>query len=285
MAESIWKQEPGIYDAYRKFDMKEVGGLFPHMWSTAPWHLFAKQMAEESHFLSKQVLAGLRDNQSAVLQPLLNDESVAAVHVRCDNDIMTYHSDYGVLPKRFYLDRLPTQIRKVVMITGVNPTPMITGFDPTPADDPAKCSRYVTEMQSWFESSGRSTVIWQHGSEDMEMDWAALGNIRTVFASPSTFALSATVGNPGLVFFPRNEKNLNIAAPPKAIPAIMLVPHGRWSWVPSEFIPGQSLGAIPWEVVDQYLSGTETCEKWAAKHPGVVAKPGNYPSCTPLLHD
>eukprot|EP00747_Dinoflagellata_sp_TGD_P120505 gnl/TRDRNA2_/TRDRNA2_173257_c1_seq2.p1 gnl/TRDRNA2_/TRDRNA2_173257_c1~~gnl/TRDRNA2_/TRDRNA2_173257_c1_seq2.p1 ORF type:complete len:289 (-),score=34.35 gnl/TRDRNA2_/TRDRNA2_173257_c1_seq2:93-929(-) len=278
MAESIWKQEPGIYDAYRKFDMKEVGGLFPHMWSTAPWHLFAKQMAEESHFLSKQVLAGLRDNQSAVLQPLLNDESVAAVHVRCDNQLTTYHSEYGVLPKSFYLDRMPTQIRKVVMITGVN----AMMADVT---HPSICSKYVTAMQSWFESSGWSTVIWNHGSEDMEMDWAALGNIRTVFGSPSTFAFSAMIGNPGLAFFPSNGENLAIAAAPEAIPATMLVPHERWSWVPSEFIPGQSLGAIPWEVVDQYLSGTETCEKWAAKHPGVVAKPGNYPSCTPLLHD
>eukprot|EP00747_Dinoflagellata_sp_TGD_P120504 gnl/TRDRNA2_/TRDRNA2_173257_c1_seq1.p1 gnl/TRDRNA2_/TRDRNA2_173257_c1~~gnl/TRDRNA2_/TRDRNA2_173257_c1_seq1.p1 ORF type:complete len:295 (-),score=40.33 gnl/TRDRNA2_/TRDRNA2_173257_c1_seq1:93-947(-) len=284
MAESIWKQEPGVYDAYRKFRM-EGGGLYPHTDSKAPWHLFIKQMAEESRALSKQVLAGLGDNQTAVLQPLLNDESVAAVHVRCDNDIMTYHSDYGVLPKRFYLDRLPTQIRKVVMITGVNPTPMITGFDPTPADDPAKCSRYVTEMQSWFESSGRSTVIWQHGSEDMEMDWAALGNIRTVFGSPSTFAFSAMIGNPGLAFFPSNGENLAIAAAPEAIPATMLVPHERWSWVPSEFFPGQSLDAIPWELVNEYLSGTEKCEKWAERHPDVVAKPGNHPSCTPLLHD
>eukprot|EP00747_Dinoflagellata_sp_TGD_P120507 gnl/TRDRNA2_/TRDRNA2_173257_c1_seq4.p1 gnl/TRDRNA2_/TRDRNA2_173257_c1~~gnl/TRDRNA2_/TRDRNA2_173257_c1_seq4.p1 ORF type:complete len:288 (-),score=29.45 gnl/TRDRNA2_/TRDRNA2_173257_c1_seq4:93-926(-) len=277
MAESIWKQEPGVYDAYRKFRM-EGGGLYPHTDSKAPWHLFIKQMAEESRALSKQVLAGLGDNQTAVLQPLLNDESVAAVHVRCDNQLTTYHSEYGVLPKSFYLDRMPTQIRKVVMITGVN----AMMADVT---HPSICSKYVTAMQSWFESSGWSTVIWNHGSEDMEMDWAALGNIRTVFASPSTFALSATVGNPGLVFFPRNEKNLNIAAPPKAIPAIMLVPHGRWSWVPSEFFPGQSLDAIPWELVNEYLSGTEKCEKWAERHPDVVAKPGNHPSCTPLLHD
>ena len=56
-----------------------------------------------------------------MLKPLLDENSVAGVHVRCDSWILSDDSElntYGFLPFRFIGDRMPSHVRKVVIILG-----------------------------------------------------------------------------------------------------------------------------------------------------------------------
>lgn len=230
---------------------------YPHSSAAAPWRLFIDTMVQETKEAAQTVVH--RESLPT------NADTVAAVYIRCDVDIVgeaneTGMVEYGLLPHRFVGRQLPSSISKVMIFLGKGERKSLL------------CPKVIGDLERYLKGRNLTVEVKEPGAGTLEADWARLTTFRTVFSWPSTFSFTALLGSPHQVFFPFNAANMLIVEPPPGMFEACRAPHQRWYWVQTDFLPGRNLAAMKWELIRDYLN-SEFCD------PGVVPCIPAKPTC------
>lgn len=157
----------------------------------------------------------------------LPGSNTVVVHLRCDAYILLRHTEYGVLPHRFVLDRLPKGTEEVAIVR-------------KPEGGENACTWSFRDLVEKVEDKGLRVTI--RSSPELVSDWLYMARAKTLFCSPSTFCLTAAWGNPNKVFFPTCGTKSAVVEQDSHINQVLKETGNEYPnlvWVNSDYLPGK----------------------------------------------
>merc|ERR1719161_1148259 len=128
----------------------------PHWATYAPWRILYDTMLTESQAAISKL--------NVETHPWASDPDTAALHIRCDDTIMSHHNDYGVLPFSFFDESLPSNVKRVVFVS--KPETLKKGA--------TVCQKYTWELKQFLEEKKKVKVEMGGVSKDSFGDWVFL---------------------------------------------------------------------------------------------------------------
>jgi len=188
--------------------------------------------------LSHELLAGIVANlvQEDHMQ---TEKNAAVVHLRCDPRILEKHHDYGFVPHRFVWDRLPSEVRDVVLVGSAE------AFDAA-----THCGRSALDLEAFLQERSVSVRI-QTGTA--RHDWLFLATAPLLFCHISAFCFSAALANPNTVFIAANSDKTAVVAPGSKLGPVKHLLRPGFRFVETDFIPGTSMAKRTWPKLQHYL--------------------------------
>jgi len=216
---------------------------YPQCEPMAAYRLIPNTIARESQFIA---------SQWAALPKYVNDgpdDDTVVIHSRCEAEILEDRTDYGLLPHRFLLDRLPVlqqQAPKVVIV-----------YMKEKERDESACDWTRHDLVQQLEDRGLNVSLRSSSSKS---DWLYLARAKTLFCAPSTFCLSAAWANPHRVFFATHPLASVRPTDPmleKLVPQSTTTAATGLEMVPMDYLPGGVTGKKTKEELLEYLRSKE----------------------------
>jgi len=216
---------------------------YPHQLANARWRLNSESIQEETKGVSEKVCKSRRW--------AVDPKHAVAIHIRCDDYIQAYHTEYGLLPHHYYETLIPSGTHHIVIVGEAKTVGAPNG------EDAPKCTKAVWDLKEYLETQrpGMSVSLGT-GSTNLIDDWCFLSKATRVILSPSSFGVSAALGNPNTVIYP--------AVTPVLIPTTNAQSLSKWgmSPFPSNFIiydtrllGGKAIAGLPWSDIRNWLRG------------------------------
>lgn len=219
---------------------------YPHTSQYAPWRLFYDVIHKETQMVLKKFKA----------HPWALDPHTVAIHIRCDDYILLFHDEYGLLRHRYYENHIPNDTQRVVILstseTFGNHTNTAGCFIEPPTTKMHKCTRSVFDLKAYLENHHPNITVELGlcGSDGEVGDWLFLASAYTVILSPSTFSFTAALGNPHAVIFPTVKPSLIVANGP------LLANWSTFTHFDSnktELLGGKTIRAKQWSDIREWL--------------------------------
>ena len=218
---------------------------YPHIVPTSAYRLISRTISHETQAIA-QAWSSLPKYLNDAPQP----ETTAVVHLRCNDYILNLHHDYGILPHRFVLDRLPSDIDHVTIVR-----------QDEKEENP--CLWSMVDLVDVLKGKGINVTL--RSSPDWISDWLFMARAPLLFCAPSTFCLTAAWANPNTVFFASNE-HAAVVPTESTLQRIIDendVTHSGFEMIPIDFLPGKTAKNMTKEAVLKYTQSAR---------------------CVPLLH-
>ena len=206
---------------------------YPHVHPRAAWRLIPETISKETQLIS---------SAWASLPQYANDapqSQTVVIHLRCNDYILSLHSDYGILPHRFVMDRLPVDTKHVVIVRQEE-------------KQENACLWSMQDLAQVLKDERHVNVTFR-SSPDAKSDWLFLARAMTLFCAPSTFSLTAAWANPDKIWFATN--GMNTPAVPND-PAFSHI-RGGLTMVDIDFIPGKAAKNMTKQAVINYSRSSE----------------------------
>jgi len=213
---------------------------FPHGSEYSPWRLIGDVILKETQAVVRNF------SKAASLQRWTSwdaRQDWAVVHYRCDVTLWQ-NEQYGFLPHHFIEDRLPHTTSNVLIVGQIR------------TDEPL-CARVLADLDQHLREVRGLQVTHQQNSP--EQDWLTLATAPVLFCSPSTYCLTAAMGNPNTVYFPMNGWSMAVPRDGEAIQEATQIRSPGFHWVETDYLPGPAANAATWEAVRGYL-GSKECD-------------------------
>ena len=218
---------------------------YPHTVPTSAYRLIPQTISSETKAIAQAW---------SLLPQYLNDapqpESTAVVHLRCNDYILNLHREYGILPHRFVLDRLSSDIDHVTIVR-------------QDEKEGNPCLWSMVDLVDVLKGKGINVTL--RSSPDWISDWLFMARAPLLFCAPSTFCLTAAWANPNTVFFASNE-HAAVVPTESTLQRIIDendVTHSGFEMIPIDFLPGKTAKNMTKEAVLKYTQSAR---------------------CVPLLH-
>jgi hypothetical protein len=207
---------------------------YPHAHPRAAWRLIPATIAYETRRIA---------NAWASLPGHLREDvpgpNTVVVHTRCDDYILRRHREYGILPHRFILDRLPPDTHRVVIVR-------------KPEQVENACLWSVQDLALVLEMERGIPVSFRQSASHIS-DWLYLTRSSTLMCSPSTFCLTAAWGNPNKVYMATNGKAALVARNDAMLTDI----QSHLEFVEIDHIPGKSARKMSKETIIRYIRSSD----------------------------
>jgi len=189
---------------------------FPHTAMYAPWRLIGDIIFTDTRSVVKDAI------KHRTSKARWEGRGVWAVlHFRCDKTLWT-NEGYGFFRYRFIEERLPKDATDMLIVGPTNQEPL--------------CQNIADDLAEWLRESRNLGVSFQALSPNE--DWLTLATAPLLFCSPSTYCLTAGMGNPNTVYYPVNGGNLAVFQQgPEIEQANSLLSPG-FHWVVQDYLPG-----------------------------------------------
>jgi len=216
---------------------------YPHMFKDAAYNLIPRLISDEVQSIAQAW------GEIPALKQDVPGKNTVVVHLRCNQYILNLHNDYGVLPHRFYLDRITPEIKEMVIVR----------------QDESGENACVWSLHDLLEHASRipGLRVTIRSSPDPTSDWLYLSKAPILVCSASTFCLTAAWGNPNSVFFPSGGRKSAVVYPDRVIRDIaenanMTQPN--FHWVSMDFLPGKTAAQMEKSAVLSYVR-SDSCDK------------------------
>lgn len=255
---------------------------YPHSSKDAAFHLMPKLISDEVQSIAQTW------SEIPALQRDLPGKNTLVVHLRCNQYILDLHEDYGILPHRYYLDRIAASTKDMVIVH-------------MKEDNENACMwslRDLVEQASTIH--GLNVTV--RSSPDPYSDWVYMTRAPTLVCSPSTFCLTAAWGNPNSVYVPTCGGKSALASPDQVLSEIAAhtnMSRQNFHWVSMDFLPGKAAAKMeksdvllyvrskscnkiygcvadpPKEEEDQTQADKDTSGTHTQSHPAILPPPAN----------
>lgn len=210
---------------------------FPHDRIYGPWRICGDTIYEDTLRVVQSLSARSPYSGWLAARPL-----GAVIHLRCDTTVFS-NGGYGFLPHRFYSELLPPDVTQITLVGAFARSGL--------------CAGAHRDLAQYLANTTNVSVSYQPAqtfnfTQLLVFDWLTMATAPLLICSPSTFCLSAAFGNPNVVYFPSNSKNMAIKEPGPLIQQASVLWH-NFSWVSTDYLPGPAMNGSDTRALLQYL--------------------------------